>query len=40
MQDNCDNTFSKGTTDLEINSKKIVGPCSENMGYSIILDYE
>jgi hypothetical protein len=38
IQGNCDNTFSKGTIDLEIKEEKLVVPCSENMGYSVTLD--
>ncbi len=38
IQGNCDITFSKGTTDLEINKEKLVVSCSENMGYSVILN--
>jgi hypothetical protein len=38
IQGNCDNTFSKGTIDLEIKEEKLIVPCSENMGYSVTLD--
>ena len=38
IQSNCDDTFSKGTTDLEMNQENLVVSCSENMGYSITLD--
>jgi hypothetical protein len=38
IQGNCDNTFSKGTIDLEVKEEKLVVPCSENMGYSVTLD--
>jgi hypothetical protein len=38
IQGNCDDTFSKGTIDLETNKEKLVVSCSGNLGYSITLD--
>lgn len=38
IPDSGDNSFSKGTADVEINREKLVIPCSENLGYSVTLD--